>query len=291
MRGALVKRLFEILCVAFALLLVSSEGHSQECPDLYTKIISALGAEPGLREFAEDWVLRFWAADDTVVRGMTKSVLQKDVKTLIEGFRDLPPGANPFTSEQDVYRAIGELTDDSYIGAPGLKSIVGNLFANEPRNELGALLALRVAADQGLAARLAVGSGSGFEQVIAASGVERRMDLRLHDPAAPSALGGTSWEIKNWYLGLPQSNSTLEAFMDEFRRDVLIHASTNFEWYRLSFREATRPHLPFLRAELVRQFDDPVVAAALGDELDNVRTAFEAIWDLGDQGDLLQFYP
>lgn len=270
-------------------ILLASDARGSDCgPVLYRRVTAALKA-PGFKAQAGDWVRRFQKADPTVHRGMLKAAVHKDVKALQEGFRDLPLGANPFSSEEDVYRVIGELTDDTYVGAPGLGETVGNLFADTSPNEKGALLTLLVADRNHLASKVTPGNGAGLEQAVAAGGVSRKYDMR--EPAAGAGvIGGIVHENKNWPDGLPGYPDALPRFMDEFRRDAIIHGPTSFAFYRLNFRSATKAHQAFLRDELVKQFDDPSVIAALGDDLIRVRDRFIDLWNAGDGGGLLRFY-
>lgn len=281
--------------IAIAMVLLSTiasmvYGAGSECgPALYQNITRAL-KDPDFKTQAADWIRRFQKADPTTHRGMLKAAIHKDVKALREGFRDLMPGFNPFSSEDEVYRVIGELTDDAYTGAPGLRETIGNLFADRDPNELGALLSLKVADDTGLAARVAPGNGAGFEQPVSAGGVSRKYDMREPASGAPSGIGGIVHENKNWPVGLPGHPDALPNFTDEFRRDVIIHGATNFAFYRLNFRQATRAHSEFLKTELLKQFDDPSVIASLGDDLQRVKDRFVDLWDAGDGGGLLKFY-
>ncbi len=113
----------------------------------------------------------------------------------------------------------------------------------------------------------------------------------MREPASGAGvIGGIVHENKNWPDGLPGHPDALPRFMDEFRRDVIIHGSTNFAFYRLNFRSATKMHQGFLRDELLKQFDDPSVIAALGDDLVRVRDRFVDLWNAGDGGGLLSFY-
>jgi len=278
-----------ILCILVCSTVIPRDAGGSDCgPALYRRVTAAL-KDPAFKEQARDWVTRFRAADDVTHRGMLKAAIHKDVKALKEGFRDLPEGANPFTSEEEVYRVIGELTDDTYVGAPGLSETVGNLFADTSPNEKGALLTLKVADDNSLATKLAPGNGAGFEQPVTIAGVSRKYDMR--EPASGSgAIGGIVHENKNWPNGLPDHPDAMPRFMDEFRRDVIIHGPTNFSYYRLNFRSSTRAHQAFLRDELLKQFSDPSVIAALGDDLGRVRDRFTDLWNAGEGGGLLKYY-
>jgi hypothetical protein len=287
-----MKSLRELVSIGVLLLwgtFLPSGVRASDCgPALYRRVTAAL-KDPGFKAQAGDWVRRYQRANPTVHRGMLKAAIHKDVKALQEGFRDLPLGANPFSDEDDIYRVIGELTDANYVGAPGLSETVGNLFADTSPNEKGALLTLLVADRNRLASKLAPGNGAGLEQTVAAAGVSRKYDMR--EPAAGAGvIGGIVHENKNWPEGLPGYPDALPRFMDEFRRDVIIHGSTSFAFYRLNFRSATKAHQGFLRDELLKQFDDPSVIAALGDDLIRVRDRFIDLWNAGDGGGLLRFY-
>lgn len=286
-----MKRLPTIALLACALSTSPLWAQTRECgPQLYKKISDGLKI-PGFQDLAADWVTKYQKANDLVAKGMTKAVLQKDVKTMIEGFRDLPPGVNPFANEDEVYEAIGKLTDDAYEGVPGLNDIVGNLFANTASNEKGALFSLKIADEAGLSAKVLPGNGAGFEQTVAASGVERRYDMR--EPAAGAGpIGGIVHENKNWVTLLSGPNdSKLVDFADEFRRDILIHSQTNWAFYRINMRATVQGQSSMIRDRLLMEFQSESVQNTLGPvAADNLKRAFEDLWNIGDGGALLRFY-
>lgn len=281
-----------ILWVLVCCLVIPRDAAGSDCgPALYRRVTAAL-KDPAFKEQARDWVRRFQAADDVTHRGMLKAAVHKDVKALKEGFRDLPVGANPFASEDEVYRVIGELTDDSYVGAPGLSETVGNLFADTSPNEKGALLTLRVADENRLASKVVPGNGAGLEQPVDFNNASRRYDMREPDPSAPAGIGGIVHENKNWTTPLDGPDDfRLTRFADEYRRDILIHSTSNWNHYRINLRTTVQGQGDVIRDRLLREFDSELVRNALPPgAIDTLKRRFQALWDAGDGGGLLKYY-
>jgi hypothetical protein len=275
------------------------------CDPLWIKHVSkALGnATPEVRQEAIRWTEAFQGeADEVVARGMLKAVQTKPLETFLVKFRslsvdDIPfPGATVEERIRAAYRSIGDATGTDFGGLPGLNGKIGNLVSDSRPNQLGALLDLKAADEIGLAGKRPLPAGTGFEQTKVKTDANgnviatRQYDIvdPVLDPTNP--FGGICHESKNWPSGWT-SQDALDAFMDEFRRDIVIHADSNFDFYRLNLREATRANLDQLKAMLLDQFDSSFVKQHLGEGvITRVRQQFSDRWDTGPGGDILRLY-
>lgn len=100
---------------------------------------------------------------------------------------------------------------DSARPPEGLSALLADLGAGADK-AMGASLTLQYAAQ-----KLDLSNIQAFEKVVVTAGGERR----LYDLVA----GGTSYEFKYW---LTYGGDKVDAAMDEFRRDILIHAKDGF---------------------------------------------------------------
>lgn len=293
MCGAVMRRWIPWLLTIVVAFASAPAAFAAECgPALYKRLTKAL-EDPNFKVLAQDWVTRFRSADPIVAKGMTKAALQKDVKALLEGFRDLPAGANPFSSEQEIYRAIGELTDDTYEGVPGLNETVGNLFADSAPNEKGAIFTLKVADETDLAAKIAPGNGAGFERSVSANGSgTRRYDMREPGLGAPAEIGGVVHENKNWTTALSGPNDfRLVGFASEFQNDILIHSTSNWNFYRINLRSAVEGQSALIRDRLAQEFESQLVTGSLTpDAIAALKQEFLARWNAGAAGGLVKYY-
>jgi hypothetical protein len=270
--GSLMARLRAIgVAFGFTLLLASvaaaQDGLGDICgPGAYRKITAGIRSGTVEPAAVQDWLARFRRADDLEQRGMAKAAIRKDVKAIIEGFRDLPPGVNPFASEREVYRAIGKIVDADPNGASGINAVVGAIFANNDSNEKGGLLVLKVADELGLADKIRNGTAS-FEKTVTLTvnqrTFSRRSDITVADAAAAAFphLGGRFEEIKHWVAPLAgPSDSRLVRFAeDQFRQDIVLQAGTDWTLYRLTLKLPPGTDSSIVLAKLLEQFNDPSV--------------------------------
>lgn len=295
--------LFVLITASFFFLGLSSQATSENL--CYARWFRALetgirSADPDDVARARTWFTEFLQhPDDVAARGRLQSLISKDMRALTASLdflkRDLNrlpfPGATADDRINEMYRIIGELTGPDFEPIAGLNGKLGRLFA-DPGNQLGVVLDLRVADDIGLAAQRGL-PDAGFEITRTNSGsllpddvVSRQMDVV--DPGS-----GIFHENKNWPNGWPTEQGAIDRFLEEFRRDIIVHGANgrNFDAYRLNFRDATRAHLDQLKELLDAQFADPFVASRISqEEIDNLKRVFDNLWRSGDAGNLLRFY-
>jgi len=247
------------------------------------------GITPENRSLAQDWVRRFQGADDVQARGMLKSVEVKDLKALLATFKNLPPNANPLGSPEEVYRVIGDLTEATLDGPRGLTGKLGELFS-ESNSQIGALLDLKVADELAKSGRKV----SAFEHSVSVldTNLTRRYDVVEPNDFAPPQLGGVVHENKNWTQPLSgPDDGLLVGLADQFERDILVHADTNFQFYKINLRDIVLGQSDMIRDKLLAQFDSPLVKEKLGPQaIENLRAQFTALWNAGSGGGLVTFY-
>jgi len=267
-------------------------------------------ADPDTLQQAQQWLNR-WInlSDETVARGMLRTLLTRDLEAIGVTFKNLRPGDMPFLpgaqlqqQTDEMYRVIGQLTgtDPDFTPMHGLVDHIKKIMSDNRTSQLGALLDLRAADEIGLAQSLGI-AGGGFEVTETARSplipddvVSRNMDI--FDPAT-----GFAHESKNWPSGLPRdldgnvSEAILLKFEEEFRRDIVIFGTQTprpFRGYRLNFREETRAHLDFLKARLDAQFSSSFVRARISaEQLNDIKRTFDGLWQAKDAGSLLRFFP
>lgn len=194
---------------------------------------------------------------------------------------------NPLGTDQGLFEAIGELTDD--IGGQltmreGLVKTLKDLGNREADEDA-------VAFFQGAAFDLFMARDRGYSAI---TGLQRRVDV--------PGTGGISWreadlvetcpgdcldlpgilhENKNWSTALIGSfDGRLTALAAQFRRDILIHNQTDFAFYRLNLRTTVEHQRDMIRDVLLTQFSDPAVREALGTaRSDTLRELFLARWN------------
>lgn len=290
MRAALKRWMWRATCALVLWLSCAAGAWAQDdCAPLYLrKIVRGLDANTLDPNLVQDWMLRFWRADPGLAKGMERALVQKDVKTLIEGFRDLPPGVNPFGSDEAVYRAIGKYVDDNLEGGPGLNSVVGGIFADNAPNEKGSLFSLWFGEQLELAGKIVPGNGAGFEQtievadpLIQGASIVRRADIRVPH-SAPGILGGIFYELKNWTTRLSGvGDARLVQFAGEFEKDIVLQQAEGRTWdlYRVAFRKLSEPDSDVIKARLLHAFaSDYVKDRVPADLLADMRAAFDLKW-------------
>jgi hypothetical protein len=270
------------------------------CDPLWVKHVTKALDQPGIRPEAIRWMELFQKeTDDVVSRGMLKSVQAKPLQEFLVTFKnlgvdDLPfPGATVEERVREAYRSIGNLTGPDFVPVTGLDGKIGSIVSDSRSNQMGALLDVKVADDIGLVGKRPLPDGTGFERtkVLTNSNgdviAQRQYDIV--DPAPGSPFGGVCHESKNWPGGWTDQKS-IDDFMDEFRRDILLHAETDFAYYRLNLREATRPNLATLKGLLDQQFASGRVTENLDpDTILRVKNALTSRWHDGPGG-MLHLY-
>lgn len=276
MRQRLFSR-FTVFIAAVALSLSSGIAHAQlppGCKEWIKKIDGLMNLNTADGQQAAKWVSDFVKTQDPVVaRGMLKFAINKDVKAAAEYFNRLTAEQNPFSSAEEVYRALGKFTRDDYEDRlDGVKSLIGNLAAETPSNEKGALGELFVGAkllDEGKPIL-------GFQVPTGA----RRYDVVVADVAAiPHNLSGFSHEVKNWTSRLVAGDSRLSQLAGEFAEDIALHRSSGFQFLQFDFRSAVQDQKDLIRDRLLEviseQFEnDPQTAS-------QVAGAFLQRWNSG----------
>lgn len=238
--------------VAVLLSAATAPVRAQECAAWITKLTAAINANPATQKLALDWMNRFQGASDPLVaKGMLKLAIDNDVKAVVEYFRDLPAGANPFAGVDDVYRAVGRFTGDNYnTVTPGFEDIIGNLAAEQASNEKGAVGALFVAN------RIVESGGSVVRFEAEFLDGDRFVDIIEAAAGAPEPLKGIHREVKNWPTALTgPADRKLTKMIGQFHNDILLHANSAFAFYRLDLHLANPGDLITIREAMEAAFD------------------------------------
>jgi len=145
---------------------------------------------------------------------------------------------------RDFFSTIGQVYKESGTGV-GLERMIAELGAGAEKT-MGASLTMS------FAIRRLGGKIAGFEVSVAREGVERVYDL-----VAPN---GLHYEFKFWttFGGTPAA-----AAADEFARDVILHAATNFKQLKWVISQDAAGHLPAIESMMRGVLSRPKVREAL----------------------------
>ncbi len=257
---------------------------------------------------AQKGLLAIIAAEPAVAR------LDPDVLEDIYG--NFPRGVeldiNPLRTDEGLFEAIGELTDQGADGVlrmrEGLTDTIRDLGV--PSGATGT--AQGATFDLFMARSVGYSRTKSLQQRIPVPGTTktRKTDLLEECPVSCGGLEGIHHENKNFTSPIFASSDELtkpivnpenadffkygDAKLDtlarEFAEDILIHQGTSFDFYRLNFREFTNTaeQLDVLTKVLSKQFDSPLVSRAIIDPVarDGLRRAF-----LGKFAAVVSFFP
>lgn len=280
--GNNTRRVVRWLLVALVAGLAQQVAAAGPCPKLARAMENAAdGITEANRPFALQWYARLRAATPEQHRGMVKALLEKRLLGILETFEALPAGANPLGTAEEVYRVMGDLTRPDYGQAvDGLDTTVRTLFSGAQNPEKGALLDLKIADEVNLASKQGA-----FQKTISGGGVSRDYDVFEPDPLSP--LGGVCHENKNWLSPLDGPNDgRLLGLLEEFQRDIRVQNGSDFAFFRLNLRQVVAPQADMILAQLLQEFDSPIVVGALGPaRAADLRGIFLDRWP-----DLVKFY-
>jgi hypothetical protein len=225
-----------------------------------------------------------------------------DPEELVNIFGHFPTGieipGNPLRTNEALFEAIGELTDTGADGVfrmrKGLDKTVKDLAGDFENQAKGAAFDLFIAKERGY------GRVKALEEKLCVPRFDcvrptdphRVADIIEECPGGCMGLPGIHHENKNWTWPLTgPEDFRLAYYADEFRRDILIHAETSFEFYRLNLREMVRSQSSIIRDRLLREFDSEIVQQRLGPQAAQaLRIQFESLWNSGISADLVRFY-
>ncbi len=202
--------------------------------------------------------------------GLVPDLGPADLDTILEIFgRNVEFDFNPLGTDQRLFEAIADLTevlpDGSLRMRDGLASTIKDL-ANKGAGDDAVLFYQGAAHDLFVAEEIGPARIVSLQKEIPVPGGGRRFaDLVEECPGDCSGLPGILHENKNWMtpLGGPQ-DVRLTGLAGQFKRDILIHNQTDFNFYRLNLRETVRADEALIEQTLLAQFLDPEVVNALG---------------------------
>jgi hypothetical protein len=195
---------------------------------------------------------------------------------------------NPLGTDQGLFEAIAGMTDTvngQLTMRDGLVDTIKDL-ANQGASEdvvslyKGAAFDLLVARERGYGTIAALQHRVDLPPPY--DSMWRKIDVVEKCPGNCGGLPGILHEDKNWETPLVGSfDGRLTTLADQFKRDIVIHQGTDFDFYRLNLRTTVQHQKDMIRDRLVVEFSDPDVVRMVGgsQNADRLRTAFLEKWD------------
>lgn len=219
------------------------------------------------------------------------------VEDILELFKPPARAENPFGSDEGIFEAVGELTEQvgvDLLMPKGMEKTILELANRGAGDEDGVLFFQGAVFDLFTARDVRSKGVAGLEfqrkLPVGATGEERIADLIEPCASCPGDVGFIQHENKNWTTRLREDgpDGRLLKLSDQFQRDIVLHVSSGLETWRLNLRAVVQDQKDLIRDQLLLEFDSDLVRVALAPAArSRARTRFLELWEAGL---IVQFY-